>query len=674
MESPNHSPDPIALYQYALSLHNSGRLAEAEALYQQLLKQFPDNPLLLTGLGIIALQRGNLHEGVGLLERSVQIEPNQPMAHSNLGLALRNLKRLGEALRNFNRAIALDPDFEDAYNYRGIVLQDLKRLDEALKSFDRAIALKPDYDSAYNNRGVVLQDLNRWDEALESFGRAISLRPGSADAYCNHGNVLRLLGRLDEALESCDRAVALKPDYALAYNNRGNVLQDLSRLDDAIESYDRAISLNPDYAEAYCNRGSTLRKLNRLDEALVSHNRAIALKPGYAEAYYNRGIVLHDLNRLNEALESYDRAISLNPNYVAVYNNRGITLQNLKRLDEARTSFDRAIALERDNALAYWNRSLVSLLAGDFEEGWKLYEWRWKEAQKDSVRNFTQPLWLGCQSVSGKTLLIHAEQGLGDVIQFCRYAAMAKSLGAKIILEVPAALISLISTLKVDLVVVEKGGPLPPFDLHCPIMSLPLAFKTTMASIPASVPYLYVDDDKWRQWHQRLGNKSKPRIGLVWSGSVTHKNDRNRSISLHLLKPLIQVPVEFHALQKEIRPDDAAVLSEFGQVHSHQKELHDFSDTAALIQEMDLVISVDTSVAHLAGALDKPVWILLPYAPDYRWMLDRTDSPWYPTATLFRQPAMGDWPSVIADVGMRLRSDTALNKSRQLPHYYKEFP
>jgi hypothetical protein len=318
-------------------------------------------------------------------------------------------------------------------------------------------------------------------------------------------------------------------------------------------------------------------------------------------------------------------------------------------------NYDQAIALTPHLTESYWNKSLIKLTLGDYELGWELYEWRWKSSLKEYVREFSEPLWLGETSISGKTLLIYAEQGLGDVIQFCRYTRMVKDLGAKIVLEVPSSLVSLMTTLKDDIIITKRGDPFPAFDLQCPIMSLPLAFKTTVESIPADVPYLFSDPKKTLK--KCLGVKTKKRIGLVCSGAESHKEDTKRSIPLHLFKPLLDLPFEFHLLQKEIRVTDEAFLAENSLIQTHQENLVDFSDTAALIKEMDLVISVDTSVAHLTGALGCPVWILLPWKAEWRWLLDRTDSPWYPSATLFRQPGMGDWDGVIADIYQRLNNN-----------------
>ena len=308
------------------------------------------------------------------------------------------------------------------------------------------------------------------------------------------------------------------------------------------------------------------------------------------------------------------------------------------------------LKLKPDYANAYWNKSLLKILNGDYLEGWQLYEWRWKTELLIHLRGYKQPLWLDTQSLLNKTLLIYPEQGLGDYIQCIRYAVLVEQLGATVILEVPSELMSLVSTLKGQFTLVESGKPLPEFDYHCPVMSLPLAFKTTVDTIPADLPYLYTNEDKKQHWQEKLGNKTVTRIGLVWSGSTTHNNDHNRSLLLQQLSSLLELPVEFHSLQKEVRTVDIKTLTEFPSIHQHQDDLQDFSDTAALVDAMDIIISVDTSVAHLAGAMGKKVFVLLPYAPDYRWMLDRPDSPWYPSATLFRQPALDDWESVIVEI------------------------
>lgn len=420
---------------------------------------------------------------------------------------------------------------------------------------------------------------------------------------------------------------------------------------EGIKLLEESIRIAPNNSEAHNNKAMALAELNRLDEALQSFNQAIKIDPGNVGAHLGLADTLHSLSRYDEAVRSYQRALQLAPSNPLAHYFMGFNLHLLGKYHEAIRSYELAIQFKPDFGEAQWNRSLLKLLIGDFAEGWKLYEWRWKAASSRKYqRDFPHPLWLGQESIAGKTILVHAEAGLGDSIQFCRYLPMIEGMGARIVLEIQSALVTLISSLGCDFAVVHGGQEIPDFDVQCPMMSLPLAFKTELDTIPAGVPYLHADPDKQRRWQERLGAKGAPRVGLVWSGSEEHGNDRNRSIRLEALRPLFELPVEFHSLQKEYRDTDKVLLSQAPQIKDHQHELEDLSDTAALIGELDLVISVDTSVAHLAGALARQVWVLLPFVPDFRWLLDRSDSPWYPTATLFRQPKAGDWDSVIRNV------------------------
>jgi tetratricopeptide (TPR) repeat protein len=487
-------------------------------------------------------------------------------------------------------------------------------------------------------------------DALKALDRFIALQPDSAEAYFKRGNILKVLQRPEEALASYDRAIVLKKDYAEVYHHRGDLLEELQRWEAALESYDQALHYKPDYAAAYCNRGNVLKTLQRFEEALKSYDRAIALQPGLAAAHYNCGIVLQKLNRIEEAVDSYDRMITLRPDYAAAHYNRGNALKDLRRLEEALASYDRVLAIQSDHPMANVNKALIQLLLGNYVEGWKLYEWRWKHELLNEARRFTQPLWLGAEPLENRTLLIHSEQGLGDAIQFCRYARLAEEKGAKVILEASQSLMALFKTLPGNVMLVEKGKPLPDFDSYCPLMSLPLAFKTTVETIPVGIPYLSADPPKRNYWRKKLGGTTKPKIGLVWSGSSDFKNNQQRSIVLKMLKPLLELPFEFHSLQVEYREGEKIFLESLQNLDDHSEELRDFSDTVALMTEMDLVISIDTAVAHLAGAMGKKVWVLLPYIPDFRWMLERSDSPWYPTAKLWRQPKAGDWETVIRDV------------------------
>ena len=433
-------------------------------------------------------------------------------------------------------------------------------------------------------------------------------------------------------------------------------LHHTGKLSEAESLYKTLLSYFPDQTELLTTLGTLLFQQGRHEEGLKQLKKSLSIAPNQPAALYNLGVELQKQIKLEDALVCYDQAITLNPNDVMLYINRGNTLRDLKRFPDALASYDRAIALNPDAAPAYWNKAMLKILLGEYEEGWRLYEWGIKCGKRKTLGHFSQPQWLGEQPIFGKTLLIQAEQGLGDMIQFCRYAPLVEALGAKVILETPASLVSLLSTLKGNIAVIEKGHELPEFDMVCPVMSLPLAFRTTVETIPATVPYLAVNQEQQAKWRQHLGTKTKPRVGLVWSGSMSHENDLNRSIPLKSLLPLLQLPLEFHSLQKEIRPSDEEAQASFHQLHTHQNALNDFSDTAALIQEMDLVITVDTSVVHLAGAIGHPTWVLLPYSPDYRWMLDRTDSPWYQTVNLIRQPEIGNWSSVISNVTRQLEA------------------
>jgi tetratricopeptide (TPR) repeat protein len=620
-----------ALFAQGLALHQAGRLADAENIYQQVLATRPDHFDSLHLLGVIFLQRGNYAKAVQL----------------------------------FDLALAKDPNNVAALNNRGNALNDLNRFADALATFDRAIKLRPDRAETHSNRGNTLKELSRFEEAVASYDRALALQPDSAVALSNRASALHELKLFDQALASCDRALGLQPDFAQAHSNRGNALKELKRFDEALASYDRALALRPDFFEAHSNRGNVLHELGRFAEALASFDRALELRPDFAEAHCNRGNALQDLNRCDAALTSYDRALTLLPEFAAAYSNRGNALKDLRRLAEAFASFDRAIALQPDFADAHFNAAACRLLAGDFARGWEEYEWRWETDQLGGEkRNFAQPRWDGSEGIAGKTILIHAEQGFGDTIQFCRYVPLVAARAGRVIFEVLQPLRALMGTLCGGAQIICRGETLPDFDLHCPLLSLPLAFGTRLETIPSATPYLSAPATKIRAWRDRLGEHDRPRVGLVWSGNPrkdqphAYRLDAQRSIGFDLLAPLFQVTgCAFYSLQKGDRA--LAQLRDSNlrdRVIDWTEDLHDFSDTAALIENLDLVIAVDTSVAHVAGALGKPFWLLNRHTTCWRWLLDREDSPWYPTARLFRQDDTREWGNVIDRVAAALRA------------------
>jgi tetratricopeptide (TPR) repeat protein len=615
-----------SLLAEAFALHQAGRLVEAEQTYNQILATQPDHFDSLHLLGIVFHQRGD---------------------HA-------------QALRHIDRALKINPNNIPALNNRGIALREFKRFEEALASYDRALALWPDYADALLGRSHALKELKRFEEALAGYDRALAVRPGSAEAHVNRGDVLHELKRFEEALASYDRALGIRQDFTEAHANRGSALHALKRFEEALASYDHALALRPDYAEVRYNRGNVLHSLKRFEAALADYEHALALRPDYVEALANRGVTLHAQKRFEEALASQDRALAVRPDYADAFVNRGVTLHELKRFEAALASYDRALALRPDYAQAHFNEAVCRMLIGDFDRGWQKFEWGWETDElKNAKRTFSQPLWLGSDEVAGKTVLLHGVHGFGDTIQFCRYVPHVMERCARVILEIQEPLRELMGTLPGAAQIVSRGEPLPDFDLHCPLLSLPLAFGTRLATIPAQTPYLRASPQAVTEWNARLG--SRPRIGLAWSGRPEHDNDRNRSMKLStLLSPLAGFEATYVSLQREVRANDAPVLEGRSDIVHFGEELKSYADTAALIANLDLIVSVDTSVAHLAGALAKPVWILLPYIPDWRWLLDRDDSPWYPTARLFRQDETRGWDNVMARVHAAL--DTCLRR------------
>jgi tetratricopeptide (TPR) repeat protein len=655
--------DPTDDFQLALALHRQGQLAQARKLYGQILARQPKHFAALHLAGVAAGQMGDFAASAHLIGEAIDINPHNAAAHNNRGSAFKELGQWDAALASFERAIAIDPGYAEAHSNRGVVQSRLGRLEAAVASYDRALALKPDYADALYNRGNAQQALGQFQAALASYERAIAVNPGAANAHYNRANLQRRLGELDAALASYDRAIAAWPDHLDAHCNRGSVLDELRRFEAALASFDRCIAMKPDHAPAHANRGKVLIELQRFEEALQSCDRAIQLQPDFADAWVGRGAALKELRRWDEALASYDRAIQLQPTAAEAHANRGVLFYELNRVPAALDSYDCAIAADPHFARARFYKSMAMLLAGDYENGWREYEWRWRSepGARRALLRTDVPAWDGTTAIDGRTILLHCEQGLGDTLQFCRYASRVADLGASVILEVQRPLRSLLAGLRGVARLAVLGEPLPPFDHHCALMSLPHAFKTTLSTIPAAVPYVAVDAEKSLAWQLRLGPKTRPRVGLVWSGGFRPEKpelwaaNARRNIPLSTLAALVTPGIDFYSLQKGEPAESelkqlAASGGEGPVLLDMTAELHDFADTAALIEHLDLVISVDTSTAHLAGALGKPVWILNRFDTCWRWLLDRTDSPWYPTARLYRQPKYGEWDDVIATV------------------------
>ena len=575
------------------------------------------------------------------------------------GLALFQAGRLADTEQYCRDHLGEQPDQFDALHLLEIVAAQTQRPELAVELLGKALALQPDSAQAHNNRGNALERLGRFDAALSDYRKAVALAPDSPHAYTNLGVLLRNLGCPNEALASCDKAILLQPDDAEAHSNRGNVLCDLQRFQEALSSYNRAIALQPDFMAAHSNRGTVLRDLGRLAEALSCCDWVVSQQPDLAEAHNNRGSAQRDLGDFASALSSFDRALALKPDLAVGYRNRGAVLTDLGRFEEALANYERAIALQPEFPETYQNQSMCYLAMGDYERGWETYEWRWHSKSASPRHNLPGHPWLGEPPIDRKTILVHEEQGLGDSLQFCRYIPLLAAR-ATVVLDVPRALVPLLSGLNGVARVIATGEPLPRFDAWIPMMSLPLVFGTTLETIPAMGPYLYANRQRSAAWKQRLAALPGRKVGLVWAGSSGIKNsrkfieDKRRSITLQHYVPLAAIPgICLISLQKGDAAAQARTPSGM-TVHDWTEELDDFADTAALIDALDLIISVDTSVVHLTGALGKPVWVLNRYDQCWRWLRGRTDSPWYPTARLFTQASPGDWSGVIRDVAAAL--------------------
>jgi tetratricopeptide (TPR) repeat protein len=538
----------------------------------------------------------------------------------------------------------------------GIVLQRQGRLAEAEKIYARILKVLPDQFDTLQLLAELKLQRGKPGEAFRHMTAAVAARPKSADAHVHLGHVLRALKRDADALASYDTAVNLDPGNTDALGNRGDVLLSLGRPAEALACFDRILAMSPRHHEATANRGAALAALGRYDEALDEFDAVLAAAPSPVVAY-NRGLALANLGRAAEAVEAYDRVLAMVPSHAAALSSRGVALQALNRHAEATASFERALALAPDFADAHFNASLALLATGDFARGLAEYEWRWKRSGAAPWRqNFARPLWLGETPIANRTVLLHAEQGLGDTIQFARYVSLLARAGARTVLEVQTELKAVLSRLPGCAAVIGRGEPRPAHDLQCPFGSLPLALKTRADAIPAEIPYLTADAERIERWRDRLAAFGAPRIAIVWAGNPSHSNDRNRSIALAQLAPLWSVDgARFVSVQRDLRPGDAELLAEAPVLHLGA-ELDDFDDTAAVLEQCSLVITVDTALAHLAGALGRPLWVLLPFSPDWRWTVHGDRSPWYPAARLFRQPQPGDWASVVARVAAALPS------------------
>ena len=601
----------------AKSHAKKGKTAEAQNLYQGVLQAFPKNK--------------RAQKGLAALNQSSASVNGPPQDAINQLLNLYNQGQLAAAVE---QATALTRQYPEAFivwNILGAANKGLGRADEASAAFKKVTVLNPNYVDGFNNLGVTLKDQGKLDKAIEAYNKALSLKPDYAKAYNNMGIALNDQSKHEEAIEAYNKALLLKPDYADAYYNMGTVFKDQGKLEEAIEVYNKALSFNPDYAEAYNNMGNALKLKGKSEEAIGAYNKAIAIKPDYADAYNNMGIALNDQSKQEEAIEAYNKALLLKPNY----------------------------------ADAYYNMSFAYNLQGEFQKGLELFEWRLKKKDFGVRLPRDELSWDGSKAIEGKQFVIYEEQGLGDIIQFCRYLPLLEQKGAKITFKVKQKLHTLLYTLDCNVVLTESFPNEKKINFEAPLMSLPYLFKTNLETIPEMASYLSADHLKVVSWGKRL-SKDKFKIGICWQGSK-NKIDVGRSFPLSLFEGISGLPnVELISLHKgegeeqikEIKFD----LTNLGDDFDAGDDA--FIDTAAVMANCDLIITSDTAIAHLSGALGCQTWVALKHSPDWRWMLDRNDSPWYPTMTLYRQKQRGNWKYVFdemkQDLGLLLQQEKGL--------------
>jgi tetratricopeptide (TPR) repeat protein len=524
------------------------------------------------------------------------------------------------------------------------------RLRDAEKIYARVLKAAPGNFDALHLLGLVKAEGRQFGEAYRLMSAALKANPRVADVWSNFANVLHALKREPEALEAINKALALRPADPSLLQQRGHALLSLARPADALAAFDAALKTVPNQPDALNGRGLALATLGRPADALSDFDKVLALAPMRVDVLYNRGNALLDLDRLEDAIQAYDRVLARMPDHAKAWGNRGRALQSLNRPAEAVLCFDKALAADKENANARFNMALALLSSGDYARGFREYEWRWaRTGMAGLVRKPNKPLWLGEFPLGSRTLLLQAEQGLGDTIQFARYVPLLTRSGAKIILEVQAELKTLLGNLSGGSTIAARGEPLPVFDLYCPLGSLPLAFKTEPSNVPCDLPYLSADAARIAYWRERLASLPGKRIAIAWAGHAHHANDRNRSIALTQLAPLLTTPgASFVSTQRDLREGDADELARHRNVTHVGSELNDMAETAALLGAVDLTIAVDTSVVHLAGALGRDAWVMLPFAADWRWRVSGETSAWYPQLRLFRQTTLGDWNGVLA--------------------------
>jgi Flp pilus assembly protein TadD len=644
---------------------------QAEQLYRQVLEADPGHAEAWRRLGSVYQAVGNRAAAVASFQKALELFPGYAEAHNDLGILLATGGELDQAVAHFREASRLAPQFADPCNNLGVVLGMQGKHAEAEVAFQQAVHLRPANAAAHNNLGNTYLERHLAEAAAASYRQALQINPNYAEAHRGLGMALMRQGRLHEAVMSFQQALRLRPNYAEAHNDFGLALTELGHLEDAVANYQQAARLRPNSAAVLTNLGTALRKQGKLADAVASYQEALRCQPNYTDAYNSLGNTLLQMGKCDEAIAHYRQALALRPDHAEVHNNLGTAYVEQGKRAEAVTCLQQAVRLKPDYAEAHRNLALLWLLLGNFEQGWPEFEWRW-QCRDFPKRSFAQPRWDG-SPLQGRTVLLHAEQGFGDTLQFIRYAPRVKERGGAVVVECQPELVSLLSTCPGIDQVVAAGSLLPPFAAHAPLLSLPGVFRTSLATIPAKVPYLWADAQLVERWRPEVsavpplptpspsGGEGKVRgsfkIGITWQGRPSHPGDRHRSVPLAQFTPLARLDgVRLVSLQ--VGPAAAqAAGSDLGVIDLGSRfSPASFADAAAVMMSLDLVVTVDSAVAHLAGALGVPVWVAVPFAPDFRWLLERDDSPWYPSMRLFRRKDPSNWEEVFARIAAEVRT------------------
>ena len=675
----------------AKQLHAQGNLDEAQKAYLSILKLQAKTPDALHGLGLITYVQKKYQESIKYMNQAIQIHPDENYLN-NRGTVFFALKKYPEAEIDYKKALRLKPGFADAEFNLANLYTEINRIKDALDIYDVLIQRNPNDIEALYNRGNAYSRIKKLQEAILDFNQVIQLQPTHINALFNRGNAYLGIEDLDLAIASYSQAIEiqsnfvealmaransyiakklhdlarqdflqviqLKPNYKESYFSLGNVYKDTFYFHDAVACYQQAIAIDENYYDALTNLANTLRRLKAFDEAAIYYSRAVQANPNSPEPYSNLGNILHDLKRTDLAIDAYIKSLEIEPNYKKGLYNLGNIFKELNQLEEALRQFEFILSTNPTDIETQFAKGMVLLTLGRYKEGFKLYEYRWqRESLITKLRKYDQPLWTGNESLDGKTILIYIEQGLGDTIQFGRLMPELAKRGAKVIFEVQKPLVNLMKQIPGVSAVIPYQDDLPHFDYFSPLLSLPAALELDVQRIPLAQGYLHANPEYVTKWQNILGEKTKPRIGLVCSGNPQHENDQNRSILLCNIIPFLPQEFEYITLQKEMREIDRELIKKYPLFKSYGDQLESFDDTAALCELMDIVISVDTSVAHLSGALAKKTFLLIPYCPDWRWMLERTDTPWYNSMTIYRQEFSNDWTSTFNKLAQDLKKE-----------------